>query len=86
MWHVTDSYFLILLRPDSYFGDVLQDAKQPFLSRLSQMTNYFVMRECGNISMWISLCMTTVFNQQRGISIFKFPKMFLPISWEEISL
>jgi hypothetical protein len=29
-----DSYFLLFLRPDSYFGDALQDAKQLFLSRL----------------------------------------------------
>jgi hypothetical protein len=33
-----NSYFLIFLWPDSYFGDALQDAKQLFLSRLSQMT------------------------------------------------
>jgi hypothetical protein len=36
------------------------------------MTKYFVMRECENIPTWISLCVTTVFSQQGGISVFKF--------------
>jgi len=81
-----NSYFLIILRPDSYFGDTLQDAKQLFLSRLSQMTKYFVMRECENIPTWISLCVTTVFSQQGGISVFKFPKRFLEFSWTKTSL
>jgi hypothetical protein len=80
------SCFLISLRPDSYFGDALQNAKQLFFSRLPQMTKYFVMRECENIPMWIFLCVTTVFSQQVGISIFKFPKRFLEISWAETSL
>ena len=31
-----ESYFHTLLRPDSYFGDTIQDAKQLFLSRLLQ--------------------------------------------------
>jgi len=44
-----------LLWPDSYFGDTIQDAKQLFLSRLLQMTKYFVMRECENIPTDISL-------------------------------
>jgi hypothetical protein len=44
-----DSYFHTLLRPDSHFGDAIQDANQLFLSRLSQLTKYFVMRECENI-------------------------------------
>jgi len=39
----------------SYHGDVLQYAKKLFLSRLLQMTKYFVMRECENIPTWISL-------------------------------
>jgi hypothetical protein len=34
------------------------------------MTKYFVMRECDNIPTWISLCVTTVFSQQGGISVF----------------
>jgi hypothetical protein len=72
-----NSYFLIFLRPDSYFGDTLQDAKQLFLSRLLQMTKYFVTRECENIPTWRSLCLTTVFSQQGGISVLKFPKRFL---------
>jgi hypothetical protein len=50
-----DSYFRIYLQPDSYFEYALRDAKQLFLSRLSQMTKYFVMRECENIPTWISL-------------------------------
>jgi len=80
-----DSYFHTLLRPDSHFGDAIQDAKQLFLSRLSQMTNYFVMRECENIPTWISLCLTTVFSQQRGISVFKFSKRFSEFSWAKSS-
>jgi hypothetical protein len=75
-----DSYFHTFLRPDSYFGDALQDAKQLFLSRLLQMTKYFVTRECENIPTWKSLCVTTVFSQQGGISVFKFPKKFSEIS------
>jgi hypothetical protein len=59
-----DSYFYTFLRPDSYFEDAIQDAKQLFFSRLSQMTKYFVMRECEHIPTWISLCLTTVFSQQ----------------------
>ena len=39
---------------------------------------------CENIPTWISLCVTTVFNQQGGISILKFPKRFSEISWAEI--
>jgi hypothetical protein len=31
-----ESYFHTLLRPYSYFGDTIQDAKQLFLSRLLQ--------------------------------------------------
>jgi hypothetical protein len=80
------SCFLIYLRPDSYFRDALQNAKELFFSRLPQMTKYFVTRECENIPTWISLCVTTVFSQQRGISIFKFPKRFSEISWAETSL
>jgi len=48
----SQSNFLILPRPDSYFGDALQDAKQLFLSGLPQMTKYFGRRECDNISTW----------------------------------
>jgi hypothetical protein len=81
-----DSYFHTLLRPDSYFGDAIQDAKQLFLSRLLQMTKYFVIRECENIPTWISLCLTTVFSQQGGIYVFKFPKRFSEFSWAKISL
>ena len=82
-----DSYFHTLLRPDSYFGDAIQDAKQLFLSRLLQiMTKYFVMRECENLPMWMSLCLTTVFSQQEGIYVFKIPKRFSEFSWAKISI
>jgi hypothetical protein len=70
----------------SVFGNALQNATQLFFNRIPQMTKYFVRRECENISTWISLCVTTVFSQQGGISIFKFPKRFLEISWAETSL
>jgi hypothetical protein len=36
---------------------------------------------CENIPTWISLCLTTVFSHQGGISVFKFPKRFLEFSW-----
>jgi hypothetical protein len=74
-----NSYFLIWLRPDSYFGDGIQHAKQFFFIRLPQMTKYFGMRECehiGDTSIW----------SQEGISIFKFPERFLMIPCAEISL
>ncbi len=74
-----NSYFLIFLRPDSYFGDPLQDVKQLFLSRFLQMTKYFVMRECENIPTWISLCLTTVFSQQGEISVFLIPQEFFGV-------
>ena len=48
----SQSNFLILPWPDSYFGDALQDAKQLFLGGLPQMTKYFGRRECDNISTW----------------------------------
>ena len=51
-----------------------------YFIRLQQMTKYFVMRECENIPTWISLCVTIVFSQPVGISVFKFSKSFLEIS------
>jgi hypothetical protein len=57
-------FFLILLWPDSYFGDTIQDAKQLFFSRLPQMTKYFVMRECEHIPTWISLSGDLAFSHQ----------------------
>jgi hypothetical protein len=68
----------------SVFGNALHNATQLFFNRIPQMTKYFV--RCENIPTWISLCVTTVFSQQGGISIFKFPKRFLDISWAETSL
>ena len=44
------------------------------------------MRECENIPTWISICLTTVFSQQGGISVFKFPKRFSELSWAKTSL
>jgi hypothetical protein len=41
---------------------------------------------CENIPTWISLCLTTVFSQQGGISFFLFPKRFLELSWAKTSL
>ncbi len=73
MWHV-------LSRHDSSFkGDVLQNANQLFLSRLLQMTKYFVMRECEHIGD-TSIC------SQEGISIFKFPKRCLKISFTDLTI
>jgi hypothetical protein len=43
-------------------------------------------RHCENIPTWISLCLTTVFSQQGGISVFKFPKRFSEFSWAKSSL
>jgi len=75
LWCVRRVIFdsLIPLWPDFCFEKALQNAKQLFFIRLQQMTKYFVMRECENIPTWISLCVTTVFSQQGGISVFKFP-------------
>jgi hypothetical protein len=59
---------------DPYNGDVLQYTKQLFLTRLPQMTKYFIMRECehiGDTSIW----------SQEGIYIFKYPKGF----WRSLS-
>jgi hypothetical protein len=81
-----DSYFLLFLRPDSYFGDALQDAKQLFLSRLPQMTKYCIMRECEHIPTWISLSGDLAFSHQDGIYGFKFPKRFSELSQAKTSL
>jgi hypothetical protein len=81
-----NSYFLILLWPDSYFGDTIQDAKQLFFSRLPQMTKYFVMRECEHIPTWISLRGDLAFSHQDGIYGFKFPKRFSELSQAKTSL
>jgi hypothetical protein len=48
-------WFWIASFGDPYNGDVLQYTKQLFLTRLPQMTKYFVMRECehmGDTSIW----------------------------------
>jgi hypothetical protein len=34
----------------------------------------------------IGLCLATVVSQQGGISVFKFPKRFLELSWAKTSL
>jgi hypothetical protein len=86
-----NSYFLILLWPDSYFGDTIQDAKQLFFSRLPQMTKYFFMRECEHIPTWISptwisLSGDLAFSYQDGIYGFKFPKRFSELSQAKTSL
>jgi len=50
------------------------------------MTKYFVMRECENISMWISLSGDLAFIHQDGIYGFKFPKRFSELSLAKTSL
>ena len=79
-----DSYFLTLLRPDSHFGDAMQDAKQLFFSRLPQMTKYFVMRKCENIPTWVSLSGDLAFSHQDGIYGLNSPKGFLEISFSDL--
>jgi hypothetical protein len=88
LWSVRRVLLSTLARLDSdlFFRHALQYAKQLFLSRLSQMTKYFVMRECENIPTWISLCLTTVFSQQGRIYGFKFPKRFSELSQAKTSL
>jgi hypothetical protein len=81
-----NSYFLMLLWPDSYFGDTIQDAKQLFFSRHPQMTKHFVMRECEHIPTWISLSGDLAFSHQDGIYGFKFPKRFSELSQAKTSL
>jgi hypothetical protein len=81
-----DFYFCTLLQPDSHFGDAIQDAKQIILSRLPQMTKYFVMRECEDIPGWISLCCDSAFAHKKKFSIFKFPERFLEISCRDLTL
>ncbi len=58
-----------------------------FFVKLILMTKYFVLKECGeNILTSGYLCvMTTVFSQQKGISIFKFPKWFSEISCRDLT-
>jgi hypothetical protein len=70
----------------SYHGDVLQFGKQLFYVRLLLMTKLFVMRECDNILSGYLCAVTPLFSQQDGIYGFKFPKGFLEISSQEISL
>jgi hypothetical protein len=71
---------------ESYNSDALHFAKQLFSLRLPQMTEYCVMRECGNIrSRYISV-VTTVFSQHDGIYVFKFPNRFLEISFRDLTL
>jgi hypothetical protein len=81
VWRVFSS----LAGLDSAFLNALQHAKQLFLSRLSQMTKYCVMRECDNIHSWISLSGDLAFSHQDGIYGFKFPKRFLEISSRDLT-
>jgi hypothetical protein len=60
--------------------------KKLFYVRLLLMTKFFVMRECDNILSGYLCAVTTVFSQQDGIYGLKFPKRFLEISSQEISL
>ncbi len=70
----------------SYNGDVLQYAKQLFSLRLPQVTKCCVMRKCGNILSGYLSVVTTVFSQQDGIYGFKFPRRFLEISSQDLTL
>jgi hypothetical protein len=74
LWHVCLPRF-----NSCFYGDALQNGKQIFFSRLLQMTKYFVMRECEDIG-------DTSFYSQEGISIFKFSKSFLEISFRDFIL
>jgi hypothetical protein len=73
LWHVLSRL------NSSFYGDTLQNAKQLFLSRLLQMTKYFVMRECEHIG-------DTSNCSQEEISIFKFHERFLEISIRDLTL
>jgi hypothetical protein len=87
LWSVRRVLLSTLARLDSdlFFRHALQYAKQLFLSRLSQMTKYCVMRECDNIHSWISLSGDLAFSHQDGIYGFKFPKRFLEISSRDLT-
>jgi hypothetical protein len=79
LWFVRqkrNSYFLILLQPDSYFRDGIQHAKQLFFSRLPQMTKYFVMRDCEDIPTWISLCCDSAFAHKKEFIFLNIQKVF----------
>ena len=68
------------------FSYVLQFAKHLFSVSVPQLTKYLVMRECENILDGYLYVVTTVFNQQQGISIFKSPKRVFEISCRDLTL
>jgi hypothetical protein len=68
------------LDSDFLFGLALQNGKQIFFNRIPQMTKYFVMRECEDIPIGISLCCDSAFAHKKEFSIFEFPERFLEIS------
>ncbi len=50
------------------------------------MTKYFIMRDCENILSGYLFVVTTVFGEQDGTSIFKFPEILLETLAETSSL
>jgi hypothetical protein len=58
------------------FGGALQNTKQIFLNRIPQMTKYFVMRECEDIPIGISLCCDSAFTHKMEFLILNSLKDF----------
>jgi hypothetical protein len=86
MWLVWNHIFILYYGHTPTSETQYKTQNNYFSVDFCKMTKYFVMRECENITTWISLCLTTVFSQQGRISVFKFPKRFLEFSWAKISL
>ncbi len=77
--------FLHIAGLDSVFGDAIQNAKQLFSTRLPQMFEYCVMRECENILCGYLYDGDLAFVILKGIYGFKFPKRFLEISSRDLT-
>ncbi len=69
-----------------FFRVALQYATQLFLSRILQMTKYFVMRECEDIPTGISLSCDSALAHKREFPIFKFPERFSEISCKDLMI
>jgi hypothetical protein len=70
---------------DSVFKNALQNAKQFFSTRITQMTKYCIMRECENILHGYLYGSYLVFVILKGIYGFEFPKRFLEISSKDLT-
>jgi hypothetical protein len=84
-WFVRESWLCYVLLPtgrlDSlFFGDALQNTKQLFSTRLTQVTKYCIMRECENILRGYLYVSDLAFVILKGTYGFKVPKRFLEIS------